>query len=141
MHPITARDVYPVQSFYATARTAAANGDAYVDLLGYEGAIIIINSETITDGTSWVFELKESADHSTFTAVAAADMVAGGPTAGDVEPTFVAVTADNTDTWFSYHGNKRYLRIDLTAVTGSPSTGGIFNGMIVKVNPKNAPTV
>lgn len=138
---ISARDVYPVQSFYATARTAAATGDATVDLLGYEGAIIIISSETITDGTAWVFELKESDDDSTYTAVAAADLVAGGDTAGDVEPTFTVVTNDNDDRWFGYVGNKRYLRIDLTSVTGSPGTGGIFSGIVLKVNPKHAPTV
>jgi len=136
-----ARDVYPVQSFYATARTAAATGDATVDLKGYEGAIIVISSETITDGTDWVFELKESADNSTFTAVADADLVPGGPTAGDLEPTFSLVTEDNDVHWFGYKGSKRYLRIDLTSVTGSPSTGGVFSGIVIKTKPSHAPTV
>jgi hypothetical protein len=139
---MTARDVYPVQSFYATARTAAADGDAYVDMKGYEEAVIIISSETITDGTAWVFELKECATATgTYTAVAAADLVAGGPTAGDKEPTFALITEDNDDHWFGYIGNKRYLRIDLTSVTGSPGTGGIFSGIIVRTKPHHAPTV
>ncbi len=135
------RDVYPVQSFYAAARTAAANGDAYVDMKGYEGAIILISSGTITDGTAWVFELKESADHVTFTAVAAADLAPGGSTAGDLEPTFTLASDDNQDRWFEYKGNKRYLRIDLTSVTGSPGTGGIFSGIVLRVRPHHAPTV
>ena len=138
---VTSRDVYPVQSFYPSARTAAANGDAYVDLQGYEGAIIHIASGVITDGTVWTFELKESATTSGFTAVADADLVAGGPTAGDLEPIFTAVTEDNDDHWFGYKGSKRYLRIDLTAVTGSPGTGGIFVGTVFKVKPRHAPTV
>ncbi|MCK9571646.1 hypothetical protein M0R72_22035 [Candidatus Pacearchaeota archaeon] len=138
---ITSRDAYPVQSFYASARTAAADGDATVDLKGYEGALICISSGTITDGTAWVFELKESANNSTFTAVADGDLVAGGPTAGDLEPTFTDADSDNEDHWFYYRGNKRYLRIDLTAVTGSPGTGGIFSGIVVKLNAHHLPTV
>jgi len=138
---MTARDVYPLQSFYATARTAAANGDATVDMKGYEEAIIIISSETITDGTAWTFELKESDDDSTYTAVADTDLVAGGTTSGALESAFAAVTEDNKDYWFGYRGNKRYLRIDLTAVTGSPGTGGIFSGIVVRCKPHHAPTV
>jgi len=135
------RDVYPVQSFYAAARTAAANGDATADLKGYEGAIILVSSGTITDGTAWVFELKESSDNSSFTAVADADLAAGGSTAGDLEPTFTLASDDNKDRWFEYRGSKRYLRIDLTSVTGSPSTGGIFSGIVLRVRPHHAPTV
>lgn len=138
---ISARDVYPVQSFYASARTDAATGDAYVDLQGYEKAIIVISSGKITDGTAWVFELKESSDHSSFTAVSDSDLVAGGPTAGDLEPTFTKAESDNEDHWFEYVGNKRYLRIDLKSVTGSPGTGGIFSGIVLLVGKKHLPSV
>jgi len=134
------RDVYPVISFRDGARTAAANGDATVDLQGYQGALIVIQSGTITDGTLYTFELKESDDDSTYSAVADADLVAGGPANTDVEPSFAA-TDDNHTHWFSYVGTKRYLRIDLATVTGSPSTGGHFIGTVIKGAPRHAPVV
>lgn len=139
---MTSRDVSPVVSFYATARTAAATGDAYVDMKGYEEAIILIQSDVITDGTAWVFELKEcDTSGGSYTAVADADLIPGGPTAGDLEPTFSLVTEDHVERWFGYKGSKRYLRIDLTSVTGSPSSGGVFLGTIIRTKPSHAPTV
>lgn len=134
------RSFYPVISFYPSARTAAANGDATVDLQFYEGALVIIASGIVTDGTAYTFELKESSDNSTFTAVADADMVAGGPASTDVEPA-IAAADDNHIHWFSYIGSLRYLRIDLKTVTGSPSTGGVFYGLVVKGIARHNPTV
>lgn len=136
------RNAAPVISFRDGARTAAADGDVIVDLQGYRGAMIVIASGTIADGTAYTFELKhgDAADLSDKAAVADADLVPGGPTAGDLEPAFVAAD-DNHLHWFGYMGNKRYLRVDLATVTGSPSTGGHFIGIVVPTSPRHAPVL
>lgn len=130
------RDLYnnllTILSLFFQALTAAADGDAYVDLQGFEGALIQVFSGTITDGTSYEFELKESDDHSAFTAVADADLL------GD-EPTFEAADSDKVKE-FGYIGSKQYLRLDLKTVVGSPSTGGVFGAAIVKGFPRHAST-
>lgn len=135
-------DFLPVISFKGgTLYTAAHEGDAIVDMQGYEGALIGIASETITDG-GFVFELKEgdNAALSDAAAVADADLVSGGPVAADKEPTF-ALGDDDHIHWFYYIGNKRYLRIDLKTVTGTPGTGGSFLGIVIKTSPRHAPVV
>jgi hypothetical protein len=115
------------------ALTAAANGDAIIDLQGFQGARIEISSGTITDGTSYEFELKEGNDSglSDVAAVVDADLIGS-------EPTFL-VADDNKIKTFSYVGTKRYLRIDLKTVVGSPSTGGVFEGRVIKGHPRHKP--
>jgi hypothetical protein len=127
-------------SFRGGARTAPANGEAIVDLQGFNGAGIVVLSGTITDGTAYTFELKhgDQANLSDAAAVPDSDLTSGGPGAGDLEPTFVAAD-DHRARWFGYVGSKRYLRIDLVTVTGSPSTGGYFMGYVVKGHPRHAP--
>ena len=135
-------DFYPVISFKGAAlHTAAAEGAVIVDLAGFKGAMILIQSETITDG-GFVFELKEgnASNLSDAAAVADSDLVAGGPTSGDLEPTFAAADDDHSH-WFYYVGSKRYLRIDLKTVTGTPATGGSFIGTVIKMFPHHAPVV
>jgi len=136
------RNFLPVISFKDGARTTATNGQVIVDLQGFEGALIVIQSGTITDGTLYTFELKEgdAANLSDAAAVADADLVSGGPTKGDLEPSFAAAD-DDTVKWFGYRGSKRYLRIDLATVTGSPSTGGHFIGTVIKGYPKHGPVL
>lgn len=140
------RDLYhdflPVVSFYPLLVTAIADGDAYVDLQGHEGALIIVTAGAIADGsgavTLYTFELKESDDHITFTAVAAADLLGS-------EPSFEAITGatheENESKSFGYIGSKRYLRVDLVAVPTVPGAGGTFSGVVVKGHPRHAPVV
>jgi len=140
------RDLYhdflPEVSFYPLLKTAIADGDAYVDLQGYEGALIIITAGAIADGsgvvTLYTWELKESDDHVTFTAVAAADLLGS-------EPSFEAVTGatheENVSKSFGYIGTKRYLRVDLVAVPSTAGAGGTFSGEVVKGRPRHAPAV
>jgi len=121
-------------TLYLQALTAAAAGDAVIDLQGFEGALILIESGIITDGTLYTFELKEGAAANLSDAAAVADDDLLG-----AEPEF-AVTDDNKIKEFGYIGSKRYLRVDLKAVTGSPTTGGIFGAAIVKGFPRHAST-
>ena len=136
------KNEYPVISFKGgVAYTAAHDGDAIVDMKGYQEALVLIQSETITDG-SFTFELKEG-DNTALAdaaAVADADLVGGGPTAGALEPTFAA-TEDDKSKWFFYRGSKRYLRIDLKTVTGTPTTGGSFIGTVIRMGARHMPTV
>jgi len=115
------------------ALTAAADGDAIIDLHGYQGARIEISSGTITDGTSYEFELKEGSESNLSDAAAVADDDIVGS-----EPTFLAAD-DNKVKTFSYVGTKRYIRIDLKTVVGSPSTGGYFEGRVIKGHPRHKP--
>jgi hypothetical protein len=128
-------------SLQGAVRTAPANGDAIIDLQGFEGAGVVVMSGVITDGTAYTFELKhgDQPNLSDAAAVPDSDLTGGGPTAGDLEPTFLAADDHHTH-WFGYIGSKRYLRIDLVTVTGSPSSGGYFIGFVIKGQPRHAPT-
>lgn len=111
------------------ARTASANGSG-VDLQGHEGAVVEITTGTITDGTH-TFEVQESDDNATFTAVADADLLGS-------EPAIVAAD-DNVVKKIGYRGTKRYLRVAVV-VTGAPATGGVYGATIIKGFPRHAPT-
>lgn len=122
-------------SLYLQALTAAADGDAIIDLQGFNGALVQVFSGTITDGTLYTFELThgDESDLSDGAAVPDDDLLG-------TEPEFAAATDDDTVKEFGYIGSKRYLRVDLKTVTGSPSTGGIFGAAVVKGFPRHAST-
>ena len=115
---LAAHSIYP-----AALGAAAKTGDAYVDLAGFEGALIICYSGALT--ADMPFQLMHSDDHVTFTAVDDADLLG-------LEPTLLQAT-DNEVKTFGYKGNKRYLRVDTTTGTG------IAGAMIVKGFPRHAP--
>ena len=106
-------------------RTASANGTG-VDLQGYEAAVALIAAGTITDGTHTP-KLQESDDNSSFTDVAAADLVG---------TTLVAITANSVQK-ISYVGAKRYIRV-ATTVSGT-TTGGMYVAYVVRGNPARRP--
>ncbi|MEU7617192.1 Bbp16 family capsid cement protein [Micromonospora rifamycinica] len=112
------------------ARTTTANGTA-VDLNGYEMAAAVITSGTITDGSNYVFEVQHSDDNSTWAAVADDELVGA-------EPTLTAAD-DNAVRKIGYRGRKRYLRVSLSSVTGSPSTGGVLSAVIIRSGARVAP--
>lgn len=109
-------------------RTESANGTG-VDLQGYEGALVIVQAGTVTDGTHTI-EVQESIDNSTFTAVSD----------GDLQGTEPAITSSNDEAVYEigYRGTKRYIRAVVT-VTGSPSTGGVYGALVVRGNPRKYP--
>lgn len=112
-----------VQSLVPAARTASADG-AGVDLAGFERALVVVSSGTITDGTHTI-EVQESDDNSSFSAVADADL----------EGTEPAIAAANDDTvWeLGYVGTKRYIRAVVT-VAGA-TTGGVYGAQVVRLGP------
>lgn len=99
------------------ARTATANGSG-VDLRGYDAALVMMVVGTITDGTHTP-KLQESSDNSTFTDVAASDLVGS-----------FSNLASNTPQRVGYIGSKRYVRVVVT-VSGA-TTGGVYGAVIVR---------
>lgn len=121
-------DLNAVRSLAVAARTNGAVNGAGVDLANYDGAMVVVLTGTMTDG-SFAITLEESDDNSTFTAVAAADRIGNLPT--------LASTDDDTTFEFGYKGIKRYIRV---VETGSgTTTGGVFGAMVVRGKPRVKP--
>lgn len=118
-----------LQSLAPAVRTAAGNGTG-VDRAGYDAVGIVISSGTVTDGTSYAFEVQESDDNTTFTAVADADLIGTEPT--------LAAADDNVVRELGYRGIKRYVRVAITSVAGVTS-GGAFAAYVVLGKPRVLP--
>lgn len=101
-----------VQSLAPASQTAAVNGTG-VDLRGYDAAMVTINAGA-AGGTSpsFTFEVQESDDNSAFTAVADADLQGTEP----------VITAAQAAVRIGYIGNKRYIRVAITAASGTSPT-------------------
>lgn len=109
-----------VLSLSPAARTASANGTG-VDLKGYEAALVLVQTGTITDGTHTI-EVQESDDNSTFTAVADADLQGTEPAIG--------ATDDDKVFEIGYLGAKRYIRVAVTVA--SATTGGVYAASVAR---------
>jgi hypothetical protein len=123
--------IKPVQSLVPISRNAAANGTG-VDTLGYNSASVVFSAGAIggTASPTFTFELQESDDNSTFTAVAAADRRGTNP----------VVTTANVIAQVGYIGNKRYIRGALKTVAGTSPTLDCGASVILG-HPSVAPTV
>lgn len=113
-------------SLSPAARTASANGTG-VDLVGWQTAVCVFSVGAWTDG-SHTPKLQESADNTTFTDVAAADL----------EGAFTAITGagqQNAIQVVGYKGSARYVRV-ATTVTGT-TTGAVVGCAIVKSRPRH----
>lgn len=106
----------------APALIAATATGAAVDTLGFESATIVFIPGTITDGTHTPSVL-ESDDNSTFTTVAAGDLIGS-----------LAALATGVIQRVGYRGMKRYLKAKST-VTGSPATGGSYGASVILGHP------
>ena len=94
------------------------------DLQGYEAAMAIVYSGALTDGTHTP-KLQESDDDSSYTDVAAADVVG----------TLANISA-NAVQRVGYKGGKRYVRV---FVTSDGTTGAIYGAMMIRGVPHHAP--
>lgn len=106
-------------------RNASANGTG-ADLRGYDGALVTITADTITDGTHTP-KVQESDDDSTYTDVAVGDL------AGTA---LVAITAASVQK-IAYVGLKRYIRVVVT-VAGA-TTGGKYAATVTRGLPARGP--
>ena len=121
--------LYASQTLAPKAYTTSTDGTG-VDLRGYDAATVVLSVGAFTDGTH-SFTLEESSDDSSYTTVAAADIVGS---------TLVLDSTGemNADYWCGYIGSARYLRVasTISAVT----TGAVYGATIIKGHPAYAPT-
>lgn len=120
-------------SLLPVARTATANGTA-VDRRGsnlenYRSAMLVVLSGLVTDGTHAI-KLQESADNSSWSDVAAADLQGSAIS--------LTTSTDDQRHELGYTGSARYLRA-VTTVSGSPVTGGIYGAVLVLSGARRTP--
>lgn len=128
-------------SLNAANRTADANGTG-VDLRGYDGALVVAvvgaEGDTLSGSVNIAFELEESDDDSTYTDVAAADILGG---TGGANGQF-ALIDDNAEApavhKVSYVGSKRYIRV-VDNRTGTHTTGTPTAAIVVRGYPARQP--
>lgn len=95
----------------------------------FRSALIVIHAGSWTDGTH-TFELQESDDNSTFTAVSSDDMEGTAPV--------IDAGADGDQVYeMGYVGASRYLRVSVT-VSGATS-GATYGSSVVLYDPALAP--
>lgn len=105
-------------SLAPAARTTSANGTG-VSLAGFNSVAVFFHVGAITDGTHTP-KIQESDDNSTYTDVAAGDLIGS----------LSALTA-STNQKVGYKGSKAYIRA-VSTITGSPSTGGVYAATVVR---------
>lgn len=96
--------------------------------VSYRTAMVVIHGGTITDGTH-TFEVQESSDNTTYTAVAAADLQGTEPS--------LAAANDNELHEVGYIGSKEYIRVSVT--TSGATSGGTFGASVVLLEPSDTP--
>ena len=120
------KNALPKYSIYpASLGAGAKTGDAIVDMLGYERALIICGSGALTVDMPFQLMEGDAANLSDAAAVNNADL-------NGTEPTLLEAT-DNEIATFEYKGSKRYLRVDTTTGTG------IAWAAILLIKPRHAP--
>ena len=122
-------------SLYSLLQTAAAVGNIGVNLAGFEGALIVVTAGVIATGTTplYTFGVRECETiGGSYTVVAAADLIGSAITFGPSD--------NNTLKTIGYIGSKQFVRVDLETVGGTPGTGGLFTGIVIKGLPRHAPT-
>lgn len=120
------------RSIAAQVATTTKNGTG-VAVAGYNSAVAVFEFGAYTDGT-FTPKLQESDDNSSFSDVAAADLIASPISAQAI----AAVTAANKIQSIGYKGSKAYIRPVIT-VTGSPATGMAIAALVALGNPVNRP--
>lgn len=108
---------------------AATNGTG-VDLQGVNGGTVLFHSGALTDG-SVACKLQESDDNSSYSDVAAADVVGGA------NLVTLAATDDNLVKRLGYIGKKRYIRGVMTQ--SGATTGGYYGCLNLRGFPIKAP--
>lgn len=122
----------------ATATSTVTSGTC--DRLGYESATFFVHygtsGDTLTGSLYWSAALQESDDDSTYTAVAAANVIGASSNAFGLAN---AMTEDDAVYALGYNGTKRYVQVVVTA-TGSVSSGMPIGIFAVLGHANKAPT-
>ena len=120
-----------------------------VDLANYDGAEVYILAGTWTDGTLTpvIQESNDNGNTDAWGTVANGDLVAWAATSatvftpvrvGGAQPTAISSAATAINQRIGYNGAKRWIRV-VTTVTGSPSTGCLYDVTIHAGRPRNMP--
>ena len=124
------RDATVVASVPIAAYTAAAAVNGAALAWGkYRSVMVVIFAGTITDGTH-TFEVQDSDDNSSFTAVADAYL-------HGTEPALVDSSSDSV-TVIGYKGTRKYIRTVVT--TAGATSGGIVGSLIIASNSSRKPS-
>jgi len=125
--------VKTIEAAAFTADPQTDNTTGWVDLQGFQGALIVIDIGIITDGvfTTRLEDADVEAAAKTDVADVAAEFILG------TQGAFVN-TSDRVTSELGYIGSKRFLRVGFT-VTGAPATGGLISAMIIRGRPQNTP--
>lgn len=129
---MASKDIYSnigvAETLAPASRTASVNGTG-VDLAGYESAAVVIERGAAGGTTpSFTFEVQESDDNATFTAVAGANLQGTEP----------VVTAAGAPVMIGYLGAKRYIRAAITAASGTSPTL-LCSAIVVRSNARDKP--
>lgn len=114
-------NLYGIPTIQPAAQTGAVTGSG-VDLKGYDGAEVVVHVGVRTDST-FVANLQESDDNSTYTDVASGDMIGSEPTISGYS---------NKVYQLGYKGTKRYIRLNTSFVAGGESTGAVFGAVVIR---------
>jgi hypothetical protein len=120
-------NIGPVASIVPAVQAASANGAA-VDLLGFNGAALVINTGAVAGSGDYAIKLQESdttADED-FDDVAASDLIGTLPATLEASKVYKQ----------GYIGNCRYVRAVITKASGTSIAAG---AIIVKGRPASAP--
>lgn len=144
MHKELVKQTSSAVSLGSALRDGDANGTG-VDLAGYNSALVIatVGIHASLDGSNFVaIELEESDDNSTFTDVAAANMLCESPAAASTGGQFLLVdstTEDDVIAQCAYMGTKRYVRA-VVNVTGTLTNGIGTSVLVVRGHPASPPS-
>lgn len=129
------------RSLDANAALAADTNGAGVDLKGYEEALVVTRvgaaAFTINGSNFLALELEESDDDSTYTDVAAADIVGGNGGSGGQFALYDDAAEDDVVTAVAYVGSKRYIRV-VANFTGTVTGGIPICALVVRGKPRHA---
>lgn len=127
------QDIYnnlaPILSVAPAVLTDGTVNGSQADLARYEGAMVIVATGTITDGSHTAILEESNTSGTGFTTVAAGDILGSVPGA--------LTTQENTRFKFGYKGTKRFIRVSVT--TTGATDGGALAAMIILGAPRSAP--
>lgn len=118
-----------------TINTDTTTTGGAVSLVGYEEAMIVVHSATITAGT-FTFSLTECATSGgSYTAVAAADVICAA-TGSSANGCVLDTTAahDNAVQIFKYIGSKGYIKVICTSAS---SANGVLGALVICQKPRH----
>jgi hypothetical protein len=122
----------------AAARTnGTVNGVNSLDLGGFDGAVVVVHTGVITDGSHAITVQESDTGTSGFADVAAADLV-DDDNDGAKLPAAITTGAGGSKTFeIGYVGKKRYIRAVIT--TSGATSGGFIDVVVVRGPARKSP--